>query len=224
MLFLLQALKGNAGKKIKIIFLFACTFFLAFLTSANAAILTYPGPATPCNTTLQHCIDSSSAGDVIEIATSSPIDESPKLDHSLTLRPAAGFTPMLSASNLISASSAGTADNDFTITIQGITLEDGVMVGPYTYITDGDHGTENDKGVWERPMHLAPVLIREGAWIGAHCCILRGVTIGRYAIVGAGAVVTQDVPDNEKVAGVPAKLLETFQTTGTGMERKCFLR
>jgi len=105
-----------------------------------------------------------------------------------------------------------------------ITLEDGVMVGPYTYITDGDHGTENDKGVWERPMHLAPVLFREGAWIGAHCCILRGVTIGRYAIVGAGAVVTQDVPDNEKVAGVPAKLLETFQTTGTGMERKCSFR
>jgi hypothetical protein len=65
---------------------------------------------------------------VIEIATSSPIDESPKLDHSLTLRPAAGFTPMLSASNLISASSAGTADNDFTITIQGITLEDGVIL------------------------------------------------------------------------------------------------
>ena len=88
-----------------------------------------------------------------------------------------------------------------------ITLEDGVMVGPYTYITDGDHGTETSRGVWDRPMELAPVLIKEGAWIGAHCCILRGVTIGRHSVVGAGAVVTRDVPDGATVAGVPARVL-----------------
>ena len=49
-----------------------------------------------------------------------------------------------------------------------------------------------------------PVLIRQGAFIGAHSIILKGVTIGRHSVIGAGSVVTHDVPDNEIWAGNPA--------------------
>ncbi len=88
-----------------------------------------------------------------------------------------------------------------------IEIESGVMIGPYVYITDGDHGHDPAAGVRGQPMELSPVLISSGAWIGAHACILKGVTIGRNAVVGAGAVVTADVPPGAVVGGVPARPL-----------------
>ena len=54
----------------------------------------------------------------------------------------------------------------------------------------------------------APILIKEGVFIGAHAIILKGVTIGRHSVIGAGAVVTKDVPDNEVWAGNPAKFVK----------------
>ena len=53
-----------------------------------------------------------------------------------------------------------------------------------------------------------PVLIKEGAFIGAHAIILKGVTIGKRSVIGAGAVVTKDVPDNQIWAGNPAGFLK----------------
>jgi hypothetical protein len=122
------------GRSTKSVLILACTL-LASMTAAHAATLTYPGPA-PCNTTLQSCIDSAAAGDVVEIATSSPIDESPDLNRSLVLRAAGGFMPLLAAPNSILASSTGTTDNDFTI--QGITIEDGIIL-----VTHGSTGRLN---------------------------------------------------------------------------------
>lgn len=51
----------------------------------------------------------------------------------------------------------------------------------------------------------APIVLREGAWIGTRSIILGGVTVGRHAVVAAGSVVTKDVPDGTTVAGVPAR-------------------
>ena len=56
-------------------------------------------------------------------------------------------------------------------------------------------------------MRLAPLIVEDEAWIGAHVVVLAGVRIGRGAVIGAGSVVTRDVPDMAVVAGVPAKLL-----------------
>jgi maltose O-acetyltransferase len=94
-----------------------------------------------------------------------------------------------------------------------IEIESGAMIGPYCYITDGNHGTSSDVGVCKRAMTFAPVTIREGAWLGAHVCVLPGVTIGRNAVVGAGAVVTKDVPDGTVFAGVPARPLNYNKTS-----------
>ena len=56
-----------------------------------------------------------------------------------------------------------------------------------------------------------PVEIREGAFVGAHCIILKGVTIGKEAIVGAGSVVTKSIPDGEIWGGNPAKFIRKIE-------------
>jgi UDP-2-acetamido-3-amino-2,3-dideoxy-glucuronate N-acetyltransferase len=91
----------------------------------------------------------------------------------------------------------------------GVTLEDGVFCGPHCVFTndkqprainpDGSLKSANDWVVGE-------TLVRTGASIGAHATIVCGVTIGRWAMVGAGAVVTHDVPDYGLVYGNPARL------------------
>lgn len=59
--------------------------------------------------------------------------------------------------------------------------------------------------------YVAPVIIREGAWIGVNATILPGVEIGRHSVVGAGAVVTESVPDNVVVSGNPATIIKRFE-------------
>ena len=54
------------------------------------------------------------------------------------------------------------------------------------------------------------VILKKGCYVGAQCCILAGVTIGENAIVGAGSVVTEDVPSYSTAVGVPAKVVKTF--------------
>jgi acetyltransferase-like isoleucine patch superfamily enzyme len=99
----------------------------------------------------------------------------------------------------------------------GVTIEDGVFVGPHVCFTndrvprainaDGSLKTDAD---WE----VSPILVRHGAALGANSTILPGVTIGRWGMVGAGSVVTRDVPDHELVAGNPARRLGSACSCG----------
>ena len=83
----------------------------------------------------------------------------------------------------------------------GVTLEDEVFCGPSMVFTN----VINPRSGIERKHEFRPTLVRRGASLGANSTILCGVTIGRYAMVGAGAVVTRDVPDYAVVTGVPAR-------------------
>jgi acetyltransferase-like isoleucine patch superfamily enzyme len=67
-----------------------------------------------------------------------------------------------------------------------------------------------DKIMQERQDSIfeAPILIKKGAWIGSGAIILGGITVGENAVVGAGSIVTKDVPDNAIVARNPAKLIK----------------
>ena len=82
-----------------------------------------------------------------------------------------------------------------------------VMIGPGCYITDHDHGTSAGMAVSQLPLLEAATDIGDNVWIGANATILKGVHIGRNAVVGAGSVVTRDVGPGERVAGVPARVI-----------------
>ena len=92
-----------------------------------------------------------------------------------------------------------------------MTIEDEVFVGHGVMFTNesdpardrtADGGLQRD-GDWD----CTPTLIRRGASIGSNATIICGVTVGAPALVGAGAVVTRDVPDHAIVAGVPARVI-----------------
>ena len=88
----------------------------------------------------------------------------------------------------------------------GIVIEDDVYTGPYVYITDQNHDhRRRDVPIGQTSMPEQRVRIGAGSWLGQGCTILPGVTVGRQAVVAAGAVVTKDVPDGAVVAGVPAR-------------------
>jgi UDP-2-acetamido-3-amino-2,3-dideoxy-glucuronate N-acetyltransferase len=100
-----------------------------------------------------------------------------------------------------------------TFICEGVHIEDNVFVGhnvtfindvyPRSTTEDGELQTEEDWSVVE-------TFVKKGASIGSSATILAGVTIGENAIVGAGAVVTKDVPPNTIVAGVPAKIIRNI--------------
>jgi UDP-2-acetamido-3-amino-2,3-dideoxy-glucuronate N-acetyltransferase len=97
-----------------------------------------------------------------------------------------------------------------TFICDGVTIEDGVFVGhgvmftndrvPRALTADGALQTDAD---WT----LVPTRVARGASIGSNATVLPGVTIGEHALVGAGAVVTRDVPAHAVVAGVPARVI-----------------
>jgi len=83
----------------------------------------------------------------------------------------------------------------------GVTLEDHVFCGPSMVFTNVD----NPRSEIVRKSEYRPTLVKRGATLGANCTVICGHTIGQYAFVAAGAVVTEDVPAYALVAGVPAR-------------------
>lgn len=87
----------------------------------------------------------------------------------------------------------------------GTVLEDNVFIGPNATFTN-DLMPRSKK----YPDSFPTIRVKKGASIGANATLLPGVTIGENAMVGAGSVVTKDVPDNTVVAGNPAKIIRTI--------------
>ncbi|WP_447979334.1 Gfo/Idh/MocA family oxidoreductase [Candidatus Nitrospira bockiana] len=85
---------------------------------------------------------------------------------------------------------------------EGVTLEESVFCGPSVVFTN----VLNPRSEIPRMAELKPTLVRKGATLGANATIVCGVTIGRYAFIGAGSVVTRDVPDYALMLGAPARV------------------
>lgn len=97
----------------------------------------------------------------------------------------------------------------------GVTLEDGVFCGPSMVFTNMDI----PRSYYPRRNSYLKTLVKKGATLGANCTIVCGNTIGKFAFVAAGAVVTKDVPDYTLVAGVPAKPIGFVCECGRKVER-----
>ncbi|MHA1381799.1 MAG: Gfo/Idh/MocA family oxidoreductase [Candidatus Helarchaeota archaeon] len=85
---------------------------------------------------------------------------------------------------------------------EGVTLEDDVFCGPSVVFTN----VINPRSHWPRKNEFRKTIVKKGASLGANSTILCGITIGRYAFIGAGALVNKDVPDYALVFGVPARV------------------
>ena len=95
-----------------------------------------------------------------------------------------------------------------------VTLEEGVFCGPSMVFTN----VHNPRALVERKDEYRDTLVRKGASLGANCTIVCGVTIGAFAFVGAGAVVTQDVPDFALIVGVPARQIGWMSAFGVRLD------
>jgi acetyltransferase-like isoleucine patch superfamily enzyme len=90
----------------------------------------------------------------------------------------------------------------------GIAIGNSVMIGPYAVIVSSGHQFKQGDGPMASLDHeLSPVVIEDDVWIGAHTFVRGGVQIGRGAVIAAGAVVVEDVSENQIVGGVPAKAI-----------------
>ena len=95
----------------------------------------------------------------------------------------------------------------------GIEIGDGALIGHNVVLATINHDLNPKEN---RKNHYAAIKIGAHVWIGSNATILPGVTIGDYAVVAAGAVVTRDVPAMTVVGGVPARVLKTIQ------EEECY--
>ena len=102
-----------------------------------------------------------------------------------------------------------------TFICEGVTIEDGVFVGhSVVFINDVYPGAVSASGELqtESDWSVIPTRVKSQASIGSNATVLCGLTIGKGALVGAGAVVTKDVPDYAIVAGVPARVIGDVRT------------
>ncbi|HEY4203124.1 MAG TPA: acyltransferase [Devosiaceae bacterium] len=95
-----------------------------------------------------------------------------------------------------------------------VRLEDDVFCGPSMVFTN----VYNPRSAVNRKSEYRQTLVRQGATLGANCTIVCGVTIGKYAFVGAGAVINRDVPDYALMVGVPARRIGWVSESGERLE------
>lgn len=95
-----------------------------------------------------------------------------------------------------------------------VTLEEGVFCGPSMVFTN----VYNPRALVERKSEYRDTLVRHGASLGANCTIVCGTTIGEFAFVGAGAVVSRDVPDFALMVGVPARQIGWISAFGERLD------
>lgn len=150
-----------------------------------------------------HCVSNSSDGIVIGNDVS--------INSSLGSNPIGGDTRTIlfaKDNGKIQIGDGCGISNATLFACESITLGKQILVGGGTKIYDTDfHWLDFEKRMSEPGGTTSPVTIKDGAFIGAHCIILKGVTIGERSIVGAGSVVTKSIPDGEIWAGNPAKYI-----------------
>lgn len=81
------------------------------------------------------------------------------------------------------------------------------LIAPHVTLTASNYGTSLSQYIMDQPRHEQDIVLGDDVWLGVNSVVLAGVTIGTGVIVGAGAVVTGDLPDNAIAVGVPARVI-----------------
>ncbi len=98
----------------------------------------------------------------------------------------------------------------------GITIGNGVRIAPHVMIFAANHNFDDTNiPIFKQGVTSAPITIEDDVWIAGKVMITAGVHIGHGSIIGAGAVVTKDIPPWSVAVGVPAKVIKTRKTTET---------
>lgn len=92
-----------------------------------------------------------------------------------------------------------------------VRIGDGCQIGSYACLMDNDYHRVEDRS---QPGESIPIVLGKNVWLGVRVIVLKGVTIGENAVIGAGSVVTKNVPAHCLAAGVPAKVVRTFDNPG----------
>ena len=111
--------------------------------------------------------------------------------------------------NLVVGDDVDIAKDVILMTAGGIEIGDRTLIGYRTQIISGDHNIPKDHGrIFGAGYNRKKVVIENDVWIGANCIITSNVKIGEGAVIGAGSVVTHDIPAFTIVAGVPARIIK----------------
>ena len=89
-----------------------------------------------------------------------------------------------------------------------VRIGDGSQLGSYVCLMDNDYHSVEDRA---KAGVSKPIILGRNVWLGVRVIVLKGVTIGDNAVIGAGSVVTHDIPANAVAAGVPARVVRTFE-------------
>lgn len=120
--------------------------------------------------------------------------------------------------------------NDFVhiAGIDAISIGNNVLIASRVFISDHNHGSYTGLNqsnpssiVKQRPLSSNKVCIDDNVWIGEGCAILPGVHIGKNSIIGSNSVVTCDVPENSIAAGIPAKIIKSFNSSTNTWDKYC---
>ena len=96
--------------------------------------------------------------------------------------------------------------------VEKVTLGKGVLIASHVYITDHDHDFSDpyDPPIWNKRVVSAPTCIEDYVWLGEGVMVLKGVTIGERSIIGAGSIVTKDIPSFSIAVGTPARVIQVY--------------
>ena len=95
----------------------------------------------------------------------------------------------------------------FLVSYASVRIGNDCLIGEYVSIRDADHGLDGEGPMRSQAHRFAAVVIEDDVWIGRGAAVLRGVRVGKGAVVGANSVVTKDVPAMTIVGGCPAKVI-----------------
>ncbi|MGK3939676.1 acyltransferase [Streptomyces caeruleatus] len=110
--------------------------------------------------------------------------------------------------------------NPFTTVRGNVVLGDGVRVGAHTSLLGFNHSMAPDRPVFRQPLTSRGIRVGDDVWIGSHVVVVDGMTIGDHCVIGAGAVVTRDVPAWSVAAGNPARVLRDRREGREGREEE----